>query len=643
MRVLLFSILLAMVQVSMAQAPADFVCKQALLDGASEGLLEFRTSPYTNNYDLSYHRMEWRIDPAQFYISGQITSYFRPTQQAMDRIYFDLSNNMEVHEVSYHGQPLVFSQHDNLVEILFPASIPNGILDSLSINYEGAPQSTGFGSFVQTIHDNAPVIWTLSEPYGARDWWPCKLDLNDKLDSIDVIVHAPQGNRVGSNGVLVEEYTDGNEVVFHWRHRHAITAYLVGVAVTNYSTYTDIVTVPGGDPIEMVNYVYPENLAQAQQGTAANILDLQLYNQLYGLYPFADEKYGHAQFSWGGGMEHQTMSFVSGWSHSLLAHELAHQWYGDKVTCGSWQDIWLNEGFATYSEGMTYEHGLGGTTFHAWLQGKINQVTQQPGGSVWVPDTTSINRIFVSRLTYAKGALVLHMLRWKLGDADFFQGLRNYNSDPNIAYKYARTDQLKGHLEAQSGLNLDGFFSDWFYGQGYPSYTINWGYDQSNQLAVTISQSTSHPSVDFFEMPVPLQFKGEGQDSIVVFDNTQNAQQYTLNLPFHVEEVVFDPDLWIVSANNVVNATVGTTSPGTAAPTLELYPNPVENQLFYRWTDSTVAPDQAIILNMAGQLIRTQALDYHSGEIDVQGLAPGMYLIKMAGNGGIAIQQFLKK
>src|SRR5690606_18870975 len=202
-----------------------------------------------------------------------------------------------------------------------------------------------------------------------------------------------------------------------------------------------------------------------------------------------------------------TVSFMGGFSRGLIAHELGHQWFGNKVTCGSWQDIWLNEGFATYLAGMVIENFDGNTDFRSWKQDKILSITQENDGSVYVPaqDTTSVNRIFNSRLSYNKGSMVLHMLRKKLGDAVFFQGLKDYLADPELAYGYAKTEDLIRIMEDASGVDLNEFFDDWIYEEGYPQYTIRWNQTNgASNMIVTISQTQSHPSVSFFEVPVPL-------------------------------------------------------------------------------------------------------------------------------------------
>ena len=507
----------------------------------------------TLNYDIKYHRLEWELTPVLRYISGIVTTYFEPLTSDFDQIYFDLHTDLTVNSVKYHGANCTFAQLPSQeLLITLPATLPAGVLDSVTVDYEGVPPVTGFGSYAtQNVCSTVPAMWTLSEPYGARDWWPCKQDLDDKVDQIDVYITTPSAYEGVSNGVLIAQTTSGSNTTYHWRHNHPIPAYLVAIAVSDYNVNTTSLALSTGS-LPMVNYLYPCNSTSAASINATLQPVMQLFINLFGNYPYADEKYGHAQFGWGGGMEHTTITFMGGFSHLLIAHELAHQWFGDKVTCGSWADIWLNEGFATYLEGMTYENGLGPNTWANWKQSKINSVTSQPGGSVWVDDTTSVGRIFDSRLSYDKGALLLHMLRWKLGDAYFFQGLNNYQNDPLLAYNYARTEDLKAQLEAVSGQNLDEFFDDWFYGQGYPTYMVVWSQNAAHQLSVQLFQTPSHASVSFFEMPVPIRFNGAGQNVTLVFDPTVNGQTFINQLNFTVTSVDFDPNRWLCAKSSIV-------------------------------------------------------------------------------------------
>lgn len=592
------------------------------------------SAPPTRGYDLKYLRCNWQLDPAVRYISGSVTSRFTATTD-ISQLTFDLSDSLVVDEVLLHGGAIPFAQESgDLLVITLPATISEGMADSVTVVYHGVPPNTGFGSFVASMHNGTPIVWTLSEPYGAKDWWPCKQDLNDKIDSMDSYVTTPIGNRAAGNGVLMPPDTSGNSVTWHWRSRYPIDYYLIATAVTNYQVDVQYAVV-GGDSIPMVTYAYPESFGDAVANATAVLPEIELFSQLFGLYPFANEKYGQARFGWGGGMEHQTMTFLGVYHPEISSHELAHQWFGDKVTCGSWADIWLNEGFATYLSGLAYEH-LSPVYWPIWKRMKVSNITSQPDGSVFCTDTVDQNRLFSSRLTYNKGAMVIHMLRWICGDSAFFQGIRNYLNDPALAYGTARTPDLKAHLEAASGLDLTGFFNDWYTGQGYPSYTSTWWQAGNGDVSVGLSQVPSHPSVDFFELPVPLRFYGGGMDSTVVLNNTVNDQSFTFHLPFTVDSMAFDPDIWLISTSNVV-AHVDEWTGGP--PQLVLYPNPAQDRI--AWRMAQPGPRAVRVLDALGRLVI--ASPQAAGSLDISSLTPGGYMLELRNGKDLMRARFFKR
>ncbi|MEI6488306.1 MAG: M1 family aminopeptidase [Bacteroidota bacterium] len=586
-------------------------------------------SSIVNNYDLTYNRCEWQVDPAVYYIKGAVSFFFKPTVLGFNQIQFDLASTLTVDSVKYHSSNLTYTHPADLLQIDFASTLPMNTLDSLTIYYQGAPSGSGFGSFVQGNHNGTPVIWTLSEPFGAKDWWPCKNDLIDKSDSMDVIVTVPQGNRVASNGVLLSETPMGSNVQFHWKTKYPIASYLVAIGVTNYVYYSNYVPLSTGDSLEVLNYVYPEDLVSAQSQTPDIINVIKLYDSLTILYPFSNEKYGHCEFGWGGGMEHQTMSFVVGFGHSLIAHECAHQWFGDHVTCGSWQDIWLNESFATYMEGLSEEF-LFPTTWMTWKQNAINYITSAPDGSVLCSDTNDVNRIFDGRLSYNKGAYVLHMLRWKLGDSLFFVAVRNYLNDPLLAGAYAKTPDLKAHLESVSGQNLTSYFNEWYYNQGYPSYQLVWNQNGSS-VTLTVNQSQSDPSVSFFELPIPVEFIGAGHDTTIVFDHTYSGQVFTTTLNFPIDNVIFDPELHILSANNIVTGIQNYTQNNGVT----VYPNPVQSNLTISLQLRNPELLSFDIFDLEGKKVMSKMESVSSGKdtkcIGIENLTKGSYLLQIKG------------
>lgn len=516
----------------------------------------------SDNFDVKYYRGEWEVDPAIREIKGKVTVYFKMVVTGQS-VSLDLMNDLTVSGVSQRGNPLTFTHSGNVLQINLPVIMPINVLDSLSVSYQGVPATTGFGSFIVSSHGtpSVPVMWTLSEPYGSRDWWPCKNGLDDKADSVDVFVTHPAtfgtspnivGYRAASNGLLKSEVLlPSGKVVTHWKHKYPIASYLVCFAVTNYEVFDNSVMI-GTTNLPMKTHCYPENKATFQAGTQ-NVLDaMVLFSNMFGAYPFIEEKYGHVQFGWGGGMEHQTSTFIVNVGESLVAHELAHHWFGDKITCSSWEDIWLNEGFATHLASIYMENKYPANILPSRAS-IINNITSQPGGSVRVDNVNDPNRIFSSRLSYYKGSHLLYMLRWILGDVDFFQAVRNYQNDPALGYGFATTANLKSHLETVSGKDLTYFFDQWYTGQGYPSYQVEW-YTSGNSAGIKVNQTTSHASVPFFRLPVPLLFTkpSTGQQKLVVVDNIASGQTFFENIGFEAESVTIDPELWLITRNNTV-------------------------------------------------------------------------------------------
>lgn len=585
-----------------------------------------------DNCDIVYHRCNWQVDPAVYQIAGSVTTYFVP-YASQSSIEFDLSQSLTVDSVKFHGALLQFThQSDDVVSIDLGTTISSGQLDSLTIFYGGTPPSSGFGSFIQSEHNGTPIIWTLSEPYGAKDWWPCKQGLTDKIDSLDVIVVTPQQYRVASNGLLVSELTTSGSKTYHWRHRYPIAAYLVCLAVTDYVAYSDF-AVLDNYTVEVLNYVYPEGLSEAQDATGQVVEQMQLFDSLFVEYPFKEEKYGHAQFGWGGGMEHQTFTFMGGFNYELMAHELAHHWFGDAVTCGSWEDIWLNEGFATYLSGLCYEF-LRPEWWMPFKEGRIASATGQPDGSVKCTDTTSVNRIFSSRLSYNKGAMVLHTLRWALGDSAFFSGCRNYLNDPQLSYGFARTPVFKQHMEQASGQNLTWFFNDWYEGEGFPSYQIAWSQDANGTVTLTVGQSQSHPSVDFYELPVPVGFSNGQNDTVIVFNHTFSGESFSATPGFQVSEVQFDPELRILSANNV---STNIDIIDLQEQRLSVFPNPAVDMVMVQFDSGHRSEGHITIHDMLGQLLYSQTVSISQGTnrytMPLSTLISGAYTVGWAETG----------
>ena len=591
-----------------------------------QSLSQLKNSKVGENYDIYYHRMNWYINPSQNFIVGSVATCFKAVSQ-MSTIQFELNSSLIVDSIKYHTTNLNFTHAFNIITAQFPATLPTNQHDSVTIFYKGTPpQGTGFGSFVQDNHNGIPIIWTLSEPFGAPDWWPCKNSLKDKIDSIDIYVTTPSQYKVASNGLLKSETISGTDKMYHWKHKYPIATYLIAIAVTNYQVYSDYANLNSGI-LEITNYVFPENYSTAQLSTPNLIPVLQLYDSLFSDYPYMNEKYGHAQFGWGGGMEHQTMTFLVNFGYDLMAHELAHQWFGNKITCKNWHEIWINEGFATYLTGLTYNFLNTPNSWRNWKRNTINHVLQFPDGSVYCDDTTSVNRIFDGRLSYSKGAMVLNMLRWKIGDSAFFSCMKNFITDSQLAYKFAGTIDFKAHAEASSGQNLTDFFNDWIYNQGYPIYTLESTIYSDSSLTLFISQQQSHNSVSFFELPIPIKFSNGIKDTLLIFNNTLNNQVFSFSLNFIPTSLTFDPENNLIA---VLDTSIITSKiEKTKSNPFIISPNPVRNILTIENGNQYV--EKIELFDLMGRIREEINLFdiLYEQKMDLTNLQKGFYILKI--------------
>jgi aminopeptidase N len=563
------------------------------------------------NFDVHHYRCQWEINPAARFIKGAVTPSFTMTATG-NTIALDMSQALIIDSVVYHGNKIAFQQQAvDVLSIQFPADINAGVKDSVSIFYHGVPSpSAGLGSFVQNQHAGVPIIWTLSEPYGAKIWWPCKDNLADKADSMDIFITNPSAYTASSIGVMMSRQVVDTFATTHFRHRYPVASYLVALAVTNYLIHQDTVTV-NNKTYPFITYYYPEApyfFDQRIYGKNA----CRIYTQLFGEYPFAKEQYAHTQWGWGGGMEHQTNSFMSNSAPALSAHELGHQWFGDRVTCGSWSHIWLNEGFATYASGL-YTQVYHPRFYRGFLEQTLASATSLPDGAVYVADTTDVNRIFSARLSYNKGAYVVHMLRWLLGDSVLFRGLRQYLADPAVSYGFARTEDLERNLEQVSGKDLTVFFQNWIYKEGYPNYQAEWSQNINKWAKVKLSQTTSHPSVKFYSMPVMLEFRSANDSLRVVVDHQYSGQEFNVQLHFVPDTLIIDPDLWLLSRVKTSKKIAAPSSPDI----IQLYPNPAPRNALLTVRNPSGSKLYVRLFNAAGQLLYSREINTTGRDEDV--------------------------
>nr|MEE4266729.1 M1 family metallopeptidase [Candidatus Krumholzibacteria bacterium] len=393
-------------------------------------------------FDVIHYGLDLNLNPSSRILSGTVATTALVTGNSLATMDLNLKSNMNVSAVTAGGASSTFLRSGNLLTVNLDRTYATGETVAVTVTYSGNPSGEAFG---WDSHSGQHMIWTLSEPYGAREWWPCK-DLNtDKADSLDITVTVPSNLVVASQGLLQSDTTEGSLRTFHWKTNYPTVPYLVSLAIYPYTRYSDWYTpLDGSDPVEVQFFVYPDHFNSVQSTYALTVPMIGAFAEAYGEYPFVDEKYGHAEFTWGGGMEHQTISSMGGWSEDLISHELGHQWWGDMVTCADFGHIWLNEGFATWGEAFWAEQAYGFSTYQEYMA----IASYFGGGTIFVENPFTEN-IFDGNLSYNKGSWIVHMLRGALGDEDFFAGLQQYRT--NHLYGSATTEELQAALEAVSG------------------------------------------------------------------------------------------------------------------------------------------------------------------------------------------------
>jgi aminopeptidase N len=503
---------------------------------------------------------------------------------------------------------------------------------NLVIWYHGSPLYSSFGIPFFNERDGVPLVATLSEPFGARNWWPCKDQPDDKADTVSLAITVPSNLVVASNGLLLGvDQLPGGRARYRWLEAYPIATYLVSLAITDYVAVTEWYVPQSGDSVPVVHYLYPD-LAGNAGAFAVTVPAMGDLSSRFGPYPYPEEKYGHALFPWGGAMEHQTCTSMGEWAayggwEWIIVHELAHQWWGDLVTCASFHHVWLNEGFATYGEAIWQEVEGGADAYHAAIAGD----EYWGGGTIYVEDPATED-IFDYGLSYQKGAYVLHMLRHVVGDSAFFDGLLDYRD--RFAYGSASTDDFTQTMEASAGRDLDWFFEEWIYGAYYPRYEYGWacaptGGGWMTQLRVEQVQTNT----GLFVMPLDVR--------LALSDGTVEIHPVWIESQVSPTEIIteasvvaleLDPDRWVLCRIEEVPL-VGDDTPDPACVRLEgPWPNPaVSEASLLAWAPcrSTLA-----VFDMAGHRRVTMPLEegLHAVRLGTgDGIAAGAYLVRLAG------------
>ncbi len=626
--------------------------------------LHAQTNGYTCNKSKTYkHKVKSNTLPL---------NYIQETEK-YDVIHYDLdltANNMNTNLAGTVKMTAIANENiDTVIFELFPSYIINTLLVNqntaqyswretgihckvnvkkgekftISTSYSGkAPdQSTnplgGAGySQKQSPSWKKNVSWTLSEPFSAYEWFPCKQSLTDKIDSVSVKITVPDSCMAGSNGLL-QNITSlpNNQKCFYWKHLQPIDYYLISFSIANYTDYSLYAHPKDADSILIQNYVYPNALSKFKDQIDNTADFIEYFSDIYSLYPFHKEKYGHCMAPISGGMEHQTMTTLGFFDNELVAHELAHQWWGDHVTCGSWSDIWLNEGFATYSEYLMLAKLFPGSE-KAKLNDIHSSVLSVSYGSTWVKDSLNENSIFSRELVYDKGAAIIHTLRFIIkNDELFFQALQNYQSE--FGFKTATAIDFKKSIEKTTGIDLTNYFNEWYYGEGYPTYSAKIYQKSDNSSELIITQKTSAPTVTpLFTNPIDIRIRRTNNtDTIIRIAINSNFQKNYFSAELGLKEIVeIDPN------NDIVNRVEQfTNNIDTLPENILIFPNPTQDYISIELKNSVDAV--AKILDMNGKIITEKSFSKEI-QLDLKSQSNGNYLLIIESDGTILKHKITK-
>ncbi|MGA9364492.1 MAG: M1 family aminopeptidase [Bacteroidota bacterium] len=586
------------------------------------------TDGLTNNshFYSGRERITWRPNGDSLVILDAIDLRVDSVLNESQRLLYDTqSSNGELKIVL----PPPMRTHDSLlVDIWYAHTSPN------EIGYYYYDKNPAGGTLER-------LGYTMTEPDDSPYWFPCLNDPSVKVPC-RINVTVPRGYLAASNGVLKQTIDNGDGTLsFQWEERHPIAMYLMAVTISKYSTFSHFyhrVSNPS-ESVEIKYYIWQADSAGETYNAVAafkNVVDMvTFYSTIFGEYPF--DKYGMAAvypFN-AGGMEHQTITTIhrswlaDGGSQNGIAHELAHQWWGDMVTCGTWADIWLNEGFATYCAALWEDHFPGMRKLKD-LMASIQHFTD---GS-WQNAIYNPPGYLFGDVEYSKGAWVLHMLRYVLGDSTFFNVFKTYRQ--RFEYKSATTDDFATVTSSVAGRDMSWFFNQWVYRKGWPIYAYQWNSSQESGGAYNLTVGIQQQQTDsVFQMPIQLVAVGAGRDTTLTANDSLRKQSFSFVIPFRPDSVFFDRDGWILKRMAQFATNVGT---GDELPTsfflYQNYPNPFNPTTiisYYLPLDGTVALK---IYDPLGREVRTlvnrqELAGYHETKFDGKGLTSGVYFYRV--------------
>jgi aminopeptidase N len=639
--------------ISRAQELVNYPFKESKLAAQQEAI--YRTvkntnsNPLLNNYDVKYYGLDVDVDNRSDEIHGSTTILVEASGPSLDTLVFELHHSLSVDLVLVDGEEMEFRHAGDELYIDLNTPRTSGSRVSAQVFYGG---QTGDGMLMEVDEVwSTPVTFTSSEPFYSRDWFPCKQDLTDKADSVHVFITTDYGLMAVSNGRHTgTTYFPNGKVRYEWKSNYPIDYYLISIAVTDYIEYNLEVQPTGiSSPIFIQNFLYdiPGCLETYSDQIDVTIPIMELFCDQFGPYPFREEKYGHYLWPRGGGMEHQTMTGMGHFEFYLLAHELGHSWFGNYVTCATWQDIWINEGFATFAGYLATEILAPGYA-DGEREFRYDRALLEPDGTVYVPeeDADNVSRIFSSNLSYNKGMALLYMIRFELQDETvFFLTLRNFLD--RYANGVATGLDFKEVLEETSGMDFTDFFNQWYFGAGYPIYEISWE-QQASILSLESVQSTSSTQTPLFKMSMEYTLFHAGGDTTIRVFHDENVESYQFDLPFAVTDVGIDFYNQVLDGES---EEMKSASSGENTTLFSIAPNPSLGTFFFSLNEEAdIETGDDVILEVLDLTGKTHFRSMYRGclpfmeyAVELEEPVTGIYLVRFHFKNRVEVQKILVK
>lgn len=589
----------------------------------------YSQSNIQNNYDVKFYHITVTANTTSTFLTADTKIGFVINSQS-DSVVLDFGSQMKITALWINGKSSEYYHRKN--QLIVYSNFTKDKSYTIEISYKGDGAYPN-GEEAVRLKEYLPYgfyFYTLTEPYSSKYWFPCKEVLTDKADSVFVDILIPDNLKAGSVGLLTDVVeTDTGWVQYQWKSYYPTSFYLISIAFGDYLDYTFQYN-NEQDTFPVVNLIYnSEEFLQEEKDridTTSCLLDI--FTDLYGPYPFREEKYGHCLVPAGGGMEHQTMTTLGNFSFNLVAHEMAHQWFGDYVTCSTWNDIWINEGFASYSEYLVYEY-LGDTeAAFSWIGYAHELAMTSARGSIYVPDSVvdDESRVFNYNLTYKKGASILHMLRYEINNDElFFGALKSYLK--KFEFGTASAKDFQQQLESFCDIDLESFFEQWYYGSGYPIYSFKW-YQEDGEFVIICNQKGSDPeNTAFFKQTLPVLLTFPQGDTLIKIPINEPETKWTVSVDQPVYYVTIDPE--DVSLEDVNSVSRNDSLSSVTLKNILIYPNPAKNSIRI-YSNIQYKTISLSFHNTDGRLVKSiKDIVPDGSEHNIADLQPGLYLVSV--------------